>query len=73
LSTLAEIAVERNSTIVFPLPFEIMRVFEGMAHRLEGSTVPAPPSRDERPVVTPIGGDVGTREERHTSGAGRAV
>jgi len=35
LATLAEISVERNSTIVFPLPFEIMRVFEGMARRLE--------------------------------------
>jgi regulator of protease activity HflC (stomatin/prohibitin superfamily) len=43
LSTLAEIAVEKNSTIVFPLPFEIMRVFEGMAHRLEATaTMPAP-------------------------------
>jgi regulator of protease activity HflC (stomatin/prohibitin superfamily) len=35
LATLAEISVEKNSTIVFPLPFEIMRVFEGMARRLE--------------------------------------
>ena len=45
LSTLAEIAVEKNSTIVFPLPFEIMRVFEAMAHRLEtAATVPVPPT-----------------------------
>jgi len=35
LSTLAEIAVEKNSTIVFPLPFEVMRVFDAMARRLE--------------------------------------
>jgi regulator of protease activity HflC (stomatin/prohibitin superfamily) len=31
LSTLAEIAVEKNSTIVFPLPFEVMRAFDGLA------------------------------------------
>jgi regulator of protease activity HflC (stomatin/prohibitin superfamily) len=41
LSTLAEIAVEKNSTIVFPLPFEIMRVFEGMARVLESTTTAA--------------------------------
>jgi hypothetical protein len=35
LSTLAEIAVEKNSTIVFPLPFEVMRVFEDVSHFLE--------------------------------------
>jgi regulator of protease activity HflC (stomatin/prohibitin superfamily) len=35
LSTLAEIAVEKNSTIVFPLPFEVMRVFEGLARHFE--------------------------------------
>jgi hypothetical protein len=28
LQTLTEIAVEKNSTIVFPLPMELMRVFE---------------------------------------------
>jgi regulator of protease activity HflC (stomatin/prohibitin superfamily) len=46
LSTLAEIAVEKNSTIVFPLPFEIMRVFDAMAHRLEtaATTTPPPPA-----------------------------
>lgn len=35
LATLAEIAVERNSTIIFPLPFEVMRVFDTLARRLE--------------------------------------
>jgi regulator of protease activity HflC (stomatin/prohibitin superfamily) len=43
LQTLAEIAVERNSTIVFPLPFEVMRVFDAMARNLE-RTAPAPPA-----------------------------
>jgi regulator of protease activity HflC (stomatin/prohibitin superfamily) len=44
LSTLAEIAVERNSTIVFPLPFEVMRVFEALAHRLETTMAEPAPS-----------------------------
>lgn len=35
LQTLAEISVEKNSTIVFPLPFEVMRVFQALGHRLE--------------------------------------
>ena len=30
LSTLAEIATERNSTIIFPIPIEFMRAFGGM-------------------------------------------
>ncbi len=33
LQTLTEIAVEKNSTIVFPLPLEIMRVFERLAQK----------------------------------------
>jgi regulator of protease activity HflC (stomatin/prohibitin superfamily) len=41
LSTLAEIAVERNSTIVFPLPFELTRMFETVAHRPDANGAPA--------------------------------
>jgi len=41
LQTLGEIAVEKNSTIVFPLPYEVMRVFEGLARRLEAATADA--------------------------------
>jgi regulator of protease activity HflC (stomatin/prohibitin superfamily) len=33
LQTLTEIAVEKNSTIVFPLPMELMRVFERLAEK----------------------------------------
>jgi hypothetical protein len=40
LQTLAEISVEKNSTIVFPLPFEIMRVFDAMARTLESTAPP---------------------------------
>lgn len=41
LATLAEIAVERNSTIVFPLPFEVMRAFDGLARRYEQDSTAA--------------------------------
>jgi regulator of protease activity HflC (stomatin/prohibitin superfamily) len=54
LATLAEISVEKNSTIVFPLPFEIMRVFEGMARRLESTAIPAPTEQPDRPAAQPL-------------------
>jgi regulator of protease activity HflC (stomatin/prohibitin superfamily) len=38
LSTLAEIAVEKNSTIVFPLPFDVMRVVDAIGHQLQPSS-----------------------------------
>ena len=44
LATLAEISVERNSTIVFPLPFEVMRVFDAMARRIESEIGVPPPA-----------------------------
>ena len=31
LQTLAEIATEKNSTIIFPLPMELMKAFEKFA------------------------------------------
>ncbi len=34
LQTMAEIATERNSTIIFPIPVEILSIFEGLADRL---------------------------------------
>jgi hypothetical protein len=52
LSTLAEIAVEKNSTIVFPLPFEVMRVFEALAHRLETTMAEPAPSPNGPPAAT---------------------
>jgi regulator of protease activity HflC (stomatin/prohibitin superfamily) len=58
LSTLAEIAVEKNSTIVFPLPFEVMRVFEALAHRVETTIVEPAPSPNGPPVgMTSMSGD----------------
>jgi regulator of protease activity HflC (stomatin/prohibitin superfamily) len=40
LQTMAEIATERNSTIIFPIPVEIMSIMQGLADRLgpTGST-----------------------------------
>jgi len=38
LATLAEISVEKNSTIVFPLPFELMRVLDALGRNLEQKT-----------------------------------
>ena len=38
LQTLTEIAVEKNSTIIFPVPIDLLRVF----FRLEGETSPQP-------------------------------
>jgi hypothetical protein len=36
LQTLTEIAVEKNSTILFPLPMEFMKVFETFAGKQDG-------------------------------------
>jgi len=36
LQTLSEIAVERNSTIVFPIPVELLRFFAGEQNRDQG-------------------------------------
>jgi regulator of protease activity HflC (stomatin/prohibitin superfamily) len=59
LSTLAEIAVERNSTIVFPLPFELMRVFDGLARRLDADAAQADGAR---PVaVAPVADEAAAR------------
>ena len=46
LSTLSEIAVEKNSTIVFPLPYEIMRAFNNLADRLAVPPLEPKPAPD---------------------------
>lgn len=42
LQTLAEVAVEKNSTLVFPIPSEVMDAFRAVAHHF-GPSEPAPP------------------------------
>jgi len=55
LQTLTEIAVEKNSTIIFPLPIDTIRVFmDGMAamqnhNGVVPSTPPSPTDSDQRP------------------------
>jgi regulator of protease activity HflC (stomatin/prohibitin superfamily) len=48
LSTLSEIAVERNSTIVFPLPFEVIQLLGTLTRRLDAEHA-APPVPAETP------------------------
>jgi regulator of protease activity HflC (stomatin/prohibitin superfamily) len=56
LQTLTEIAVEKNSTIIFPLPVDTIRVFmDGMTAMQGGngvvpSTQPSPTCSDQQPV-----------------------
>ena len=38
LQTMAEIATERNSTIIFPIPVEILSIFRGLAERFGSET-----------------------------------
>ena len=41
LQILTEIAAEKNSTIIFPMPLEFLRVFSGVGQPLKA---PVPPS-----------------------------
>ena len=36
LQTLTEIAVEKNSTIIFPIPIEFMNAFAGLLDKKQG-------------------------------------
>ena len=40
LQTLAEIGIEKNTTIVFPLPLELLTLFNKSMHRAAGETTP---------------------------------
>jgi regulator of protease activity HflC (stomatin/prohibitin superfamily) len=52
LATLAEISVEKNSTIVFPLPFEVMRVFDGLARHFDRASDSATPTAVAPPATS---------------------
>jgi regulator of protease activity HflC (stomatin/prohibitin superfamily) len=69
LSTLNEIAAERNSTIIFPLPFELLRALEHLA----GPATPADPapatsadpgSPSDEPPAAPASEESATVRER---------
>jgi hypothetical protein len=51
LQTLAEVAVEKNSTLVFPIPSEVMDAFRAVAHHFgpEGSA-----SAPTAPITPPL-------------------
>jgi regulator of protease activity HflC (stomatin/prohibitin superfamily) len=50
LQTLTEIAAEKNSTIVFPLPLDLLKGFLDIGERANGHTTAAPPSLGRAPV-----------------------
>ena len=46
LQTVVEVAGEKNSTLVMPVPVELLRFFEKMAPAVPGAAAPAPPPED---------------------------
>jgi hypothetical protein len=48
LQTLTDIATEKNSTIVFPLPMEMMSLFNKIAAKVGGPVVETP--AEKKPV-----------------------
>jgi len=63
LQTLTEIAADKNSTIIFPLPMELLRAFTGQAYAPEVSAPPPaampviPEPTVSEPEIEPIEGD----------------
>jgi hypothetical protein len=59
LQTLTEIAADKNSTIIFPLPMELLRAFTGQSYSPE---ISAPPPADlpvaSEPEIGTFEGDV---------------
>ena len=58
LQTLAEVAVEKNSTLVFPIPTEVMDAFRAIAHRADPAPLPptlVPAAVRPVPPVPPAG------------------
>jgi len=71
LQTLTEIATEKNSTILFPFPMDIVKPFLGMMSTLEevtsrqnGATTPPQPAPLAAPRSTAADGDTVFLEER---------
>jgi len=53
LQTMSEIATENNSTIIFPIPVELLDAFRGLA-ATNGAAPSPPPARPPLPVALPI-------------------
>lgn len=54
LSTMVDVAAEKNSTLVFPMPVELIRLIDTLTHRLDGAARPAVPATGEQ--ATTAGG-----------------
>lgn len=50
LATMAEVASERNSTLIFPLPLEILRLVDTLTNRLDGGGEHRPSLAGAQPV-----------------------
>jgi regulator of protease activity HflC (stomatin/prohibitin superfamily) len=62
LQTVTAVAAERNSTLVMPIPVELLTFFQGFQTGIDRRTGGAPPERPERPApVPPPGEPVGAR------------
>ena len=53
LQTLAEVATEHNSTLIFPIPIELLEFMRGAARDRDASPVPAPPPMAAPPAEVP--------------------
>src|SRR4029450_13542468 len=62
LQTVTAVAAERNSTLVMPIPVELLTFFQGFQTGIDRRIGGAPPERPERPApVPPPGEPVGAR------------
>jgi regulator of protease activity HflC (stomatin/prohibitin superfamily) len=69
LQTLGDIATERNSTIVFPVPIDLISPFLGAHANGTGSTPPADRPADDIPVVSSPAEPVDDGQHTLTDGA----
>jgi len=53
LQTVTAVAAERNSTLVMPIPVELLTFFQGVSTGIDRLTGGAPPERPERPAPVP--------------------
>jgi regulator of protease activity HflC (stomatin/prohibitin superfamily) len=71
LQTLTEIATEKNSTILFPFPMDIVKPFLEMASSANGAVrpVPRPATRQTAPLEPGDGAVPGATDEEHSKKA----
>ena len=67
LSTMVEVAAEKNSTLIFPVPVELLRLADAMANKPAVTDAAGPPSRPRPPST---GGEPPIAETRETGTEG---